>query len=917
MRPFRLATSLLFLLPILLSGCATSFAPRATQGAQLSGTIHGGQQPVSGATVQFYAINTTVTGGPSTALLATPAITNAQGNFDVTGQFSCPSPSSLVYLVATGGSPSPSVTNPQIALMAALGLCGNLTNSTFVNINEVTTVAAVYALAPYMTDFTAIGSISSQAAAIAGAFTYASELADFSSGTSPGPIVPTGTTVPVAQINTIADIYASCINSPGGVAGDSSVCGQLFSFTLPNVGAAPTNTVASMLNLEKNPSLNVASLFNLILPSSPFQPMDTSAPPTLAVALQVTGILAGTLTPASATFPNTTVGTSSSIAFTLTNNGNVPFPISNIGAQTYFSNTNNCPATLAASTSCTINLTFAPTVAGPVSSTLYVSYTIGNTIYQLTSSVSATALPQNLIFSPASVAFPNATVGTVAATQTVTLTNVGAASAAILGVSITGTNAAQFSQSNNCPANLAPSASCTFTLNATPTQVGPVTATLAVSTTLVGPTLPLAAAGAPAAGANTLVFSDTQFYVPAGGSGVVTVTNTGSGPVNFSLATISSGFTQTNTCGTSLAAGATCNVQFTAAAVAYDGSPQAQVPFTGTFTLYSDAATPVQSVALFTANALNVFDFGTASVGYPSAPLFTASCQVACFGSPTITGPNSSDFPSAGSSGCGSRGTCNYYYQFVPTASGYRIGTFTYQNNATAKFLFVGRGTPATGQVISYSISASSLNFGTYYAGGASPQPMTLTLTNTGNQPVAFSSISVTGNNVFFYTFSETDTCAPTLAVGATCTITVSVSARAGQFGATLVIRSNSLTATVNVPLSVNVLTPTFGPVFSSTTVTLAQTQAGTPSTPQTVTLSNTGNIPMDVAIHGYSGSGASNFTYTSNCTTVPVGGNCTITLNGTPPGVGTTSAALAVVVSNQTFGFTFPQNIAVSVTGF
>ena len=120
MRPFRLATSLLFLLPILLAGCATSFAPHATPGAQLSGTIHGGQQPVSGATVQFYAVNTTVTGGPSTALLATPAITNAQGNFDLTGQFSCPSPLSLVYLVATGGSPSPGVPNPQIALMAAL-----------------------------------------------------------------------------------------------------------------------------------------------------------------------------------------------------------------------------------------------------------------------------------------------------------------------------------------------------------------------------------------------------------------------------------------------------------------------------------------------------------------------------------------------------------------------------------------------------------------------------------------------------------------------------------------------------------------------------------------------------------------------------------------------------------------------------
>ena len=71
-----------------------------------------------------------------------------------------------MYLVASGGNPGlmPStVNNPQLSLMTALGSCGTLSASTNISVNELTTVAAVWSLYPYMTSYAGVGSGSSDA----------------------------------------------------------------------------------------------------------------------------------------------------------------------------------------------------------------------------------------------------------------------------------------------------------------------------------------------------------------------------------------------------------------------------------------------------------------------------------------------------------------------------------------------------------------------------------------------------------------------------------------------------------------------------------------------------------------------------------------------------------------------------------
>ena len=169
--------------------------------------------------------------------------------------------------------------------MAALGSCANLAPSLFITLNEVTTVAAVYALAPYMASASTVDSSSAGTLDLATAFNLAAQLANISSGTAPGIGAPRGFTVPTSQINTIANLLEPCIHSPGGIAGDGSSCGTLFTLTTPPSGPVPTDTVSALLNLARSPTLNTLELFDLATATSVFQPADSSEPADFSVGI--------------------------------------------------------------------------------------------------------------------------------------------------------------------------------------------------------------------------------------------------------------------------------------------------------------------------------------------------------------------------------------------------------------------------------------------------------------------------------------------------------------------------------------------------------------------------------------------------------------------------------------------------------
>lgn len=250
----------------------------------IQGRVHGGQQPVSGSTIQLYTVGTSADYSNARALLTSTVRTGTDGSFSITGLYSCSS-ATQVYIIATGGSPSPSGANTNLSMMTALGPCTSLSASTFVTINELTTAAAVSALAPFMTSMTAAGANTYDASALAQDFTLATELVNTATGTAPGTNVPSGESVDVPLINTMGNILASCINSTGGTSGDGSPCGTLFSLAKDSSGNAPTDVIGAMLNIANHPAANTSALFNLSPATAPFAPAYSTVPSSYRIHL--------------------------------------------------------------------------------------------------------------------------------------------------------------------------------------------------------------------------------------------------------------------------------------------------------------------------------------------------------------------------------------------------------------------------------------------------------------------------------------------------------------------------------------------------------------------------------------------------------------------------------------------------------
>jgi streptogramin lyase len=251
--------------------------------------VHGGQQGVSGSTIQLYAAGATGYGSAGTPLLTKTVTSNGAGSFAITGDYSCPSASTQVYIVATGGNPGLALgtNNTALTMMAALGPCGNLTASTFIYIDEVTTVASVYALAPFMSTGggTKLGTTSTNAQGLASAFATVNNLVNTAQGTAPGPNLPSGATAPTAELNTLADLLSLCVNT-SGLAG---VCTTLFTAATPGGLSQPTNTIDAMLDIALNPGHNVSTLFTLLTGIVPFEPTLAAAPNDWTMAINYTG----------------------------------------------------------------------------------------------------------------------------------------------------------------------------------------------------------------------------------------------------------------------------------------------------------------------------------------------------------------------------------------------------------------------------------------------------------------------------------------------------------------------------------------------------------------------------------------------------------------------------------------------------
>ena len=297
---------------LLISGCGTSQPTTqiSTALAAMNGAVHGGQSPIQNATVTLYVTQASATGYGQAATIVGSATTDSGGNFVIAPSATaadCPA-GQQAYLTAAGGyqSGQSGLTNTSMLQMAALGDCANIGANTFVILNEVTTVAAAYALSGFTTttlnatsglyqanvsapaaNNSPAGSATAQApAGLAHAFLNAANLVNYSTGMPRTTVSVNGAgtteagSVPYVEILTLADIMQSCIDGSTGNAN----CSGLFGFTPSIAGVASGNTLQAFLNLARNPYPSTAAmdpssgLLGLVHSTAAFQPTLAAAP---------------------------------------------------------------------------------------------------------------------------------------------------------------------------------------------------------------------------------------------------------------------------------------------------------------------------------------------------------------------------------------------------------------------------------------------------------------------------------------------------------------------------------------------------------------------------------------------------------------------------------------------------------------
>jgi hypothetical protein len=452
------------------------------------------------------------------------------------------------------------------------------------------------------------------------------------------------------------------------------------------------------------------------------------------------------LSPASLTFSGTVVGQlSAAQPVTLTNCGSLDLTSITISVSwtgtgaAPFQQSNNCTATLGANSSCTISVQFAPTAGTTQAGTLSVGDITRST--PQTVELSGTGIAAAAIgVSPASMTFPGQQVGVASVPQTLTVTNIGGSPMAGVGFEITPLSGASFTMgANNCAgATLANGSSCTVQVTFTPAASGGATASLAVSSSTSGVApvgVLLTGAGQSAEGINVSP-AQLVFGIVAPGqssaSQTVTITNSGGSAVNALALNATLPFSlvaAANSCGASLAAGASCSTgvvfspslagSFTGAlSVASGGQTVASVPLSGTGgTPGAVEAQPGQ------------IDFPQTSAGQVSSPIAV-----------TLTNPvgdvSLSNFTVAATAGfivtsnsCPSTfvagATCAVGVEFQPSGSGTQSGSLSVSSSVlaaeavaslsgmgfdfTVAFSGSSSQTVASGQTASYQLAITPL----------------------------------------------------------------------------------------------------------------------------------------------------------------------------------------------------------------
>ncbi len=248
--------------------------PTLSSNLTISGTVMSGSTvPVGASSVTLFQAGS----GPGIGASALGSSSADSGADFSISPASTPPPGAVLYLVASGGNAGGGA-NSAIELMAIIG---SVNASTSVTINELTTIAAAYSAANFITHETDIADNAFHA--LAGAAAAVGNLVNIQTGALGGIVANGNNDATIAELNTLANGVAECVRA----SSSSPACANLFAAT--DVPTTPADTLSAIINLTRSPVFNPSGIFGLGASGTIYSPPLGAAPTDWTVALNISG----------------------------------------------------------------------------------------------------------------------------------------------------------------------------------------------------------------------------------------------------------------------------------------------------------------------------------------------------------------------------------------------------------------------------------------------------------------------------------------------------------------------------------------------------------------------------------------------------------------------------------------------------
>jgi hypothetical protein len=357
---------------------------------------------------------------------------------------------------------------------------------------------------------------------------------------------------------------------------------------------------------------------------------------------------------------------------------------------------NTCSTTLAVGATCSVGITFTPSVAASFTGALTISDSTPDSP-QVVTLKGTGSLP--LSISPASLTFASTVVGTTTAAQKITLTN--NEPAALTFSSAASGNYAISPTGTTCTGSLASKATCTIEVTFSPSAAGAVNGSISLADSSAFSPQLVSLSGTGSGGATPpLTFSPASLTFSTQVVGItsptitVTVKNTSTAAVTLNSIAASGEFgvvgSGTTPCagGTSLAANATCTMKVTfTPAFGTGGTVKGAV-------IITDNAAVGQQILNMQGGVTQPLSLSPSTLTFASQTTATTSAaqtvtitnNLATSLNPTITGSGDFAVVSGGATPCtaalAAHAKCTFTVTFAPSAIGIRNGAVTITDTA-------------------------------------------------------------------------------------------------------------------------------------------------------------------------------------------------------------------------------------------